>query len=123
MKTTTTILLFLIIGISYAFSQDTYSILYGDVKNKADGKHIPHATITVKGTNLRTKCDDRGHFILSDIPAGTHTVVASHDGFSEQEMELLMEPNKRTGAFFLLEEDALELNQVVVTGTRKHSTI
>lgn len=118
MKKTTTILLFLIIGISYAFSQDTYSILYGDVKSKADGKHIPHATITVKGTNLRTKCDDRGHFILSDIPAGTHTVVASHDGFSEQEMELLMEQNKRTGAFFLLEEDALELNQVVVTGTR-----
>lgn len=35
-------------------STKTDAMLFGDVKNKNTGGHIPFVTITVKGTNLGT---------------------------------------------------------------------
>ena len=40
-----------------AMAQNTDAMLFGDVKAKEGGKHLPHAVIRVKGTNLKTQCD------------------------------------------------------------------
>ena len=118
MKKTLTLILFSLVCAISVFAQKTDAMLFGDVKSKETGKHIAHATIRVKGTNLMTKCDNTGHFKLSDIPVGKQIIVASHEGYQEQEMEVMMERSKGTEAYFMLEEDMLELSQVVVTGTR-----
>ena len=38
-------------------AQGTDAMLFGDVKAKETGQHLPYATITVKGTNMKTKCE------------------------------------------------------------------
>lgn len=101
-----------------AMAQGTDAMLFGDVKAKETGAHLPYATITVKGTTLKTKCDASGHFKMSDLPLGKQIVVANLDGYQEQELEVEMIYGKGTGAYFKLDKDALELSQVVVTGTR-----
>ena len=93
-------------------------MLFGDVKAKEGGQHLPHATIRVKGTNLKTQCDGTGHFKLSNLPLGKQTIIATLDGYQSQEKEVVMTENKGTDVYFELEKDPLELSQVVVTGTR-----
>lgn len=93
-------------------------MLFGDVKDRATGEHLPNAMITVKGTNLRTVCDVSGHFQITHLPVGKQTIVASYTGYASQSKEVEMSVGKGTEVYFNLDIDALELSQVVVTGTR-----
>ncbi len=99
-------------------AQETDAMLFGDVKSKTTGEHIPYARIQVKGTKLMTNCDKTGHFQLSHLPLGQQTIVASSLGYVTQEMTVEMKRNKGTEVYFLLADDEQELSQVVVTGTR-----
>ena len=101
-----------------SMAQGTDAMLFGDVKAKETGEHLPHATITVKGTTLKTKCDASGHFKMTDLQVGKQIVVANLEGYQEQEIEVEMVSGKGTAVYFKLDKDALELSQVVVTGTR-----
>lgn len=101
-----------------ASGQGTDAMLFGDVKAKEGGMHLPHASVSVKGTTITTKCDATGHYKMTDLPLGRQTIVARLDGYQEQEIEVTMEEGKSSNACFLLEKDPLELSQVVVTGTR-----
>lgn len=113
--------LFLIVFLMAALgsaAQETDAMLFGDVKSQVTGKHLPYATIRVKGTKMRTVTDATGHYKLAHLPLGRQTVVASLIGHKDQEIEVTMERGKGTEAYFVLDEDVLDLNQVVVTGTR-----
>lgn len=101
-----------------SWAQSTDAMLFGDVKAKETGKHLPYATISVQGTTLLTKCDATGHFKMTDIPVGKHIVVANVEGYQPQEIEVTMQTGKGTEVYFKLDKDPLELSQVVVTGTR-----
>jgi outer membrane receptor for ferrienterochelin and colicins len=99
-------------------AQETDAMLFGDVRSKATGKHLPYVQIRVKGTKLTTNCDKSGHFQLANLPEGEQTVVASFVGYKPQELKVTMKRGSGTEVYFLLEEDEQELGQVVVTGTR-----
>ena len=81
MKRNLTLFLSLLCAV-IAMAQSTDAMLFGDVKSKETGAHLPYATITVKGTTLKTKCDASGHFKMSDLPLGKQIVVANLDGNS-----------------------------------------
>lgn len=113
--------LLILIVLSTAFTanaQHTDAMLFGDVKSKSTGEHLPYAMICVKGTQLKTVADGSGHFKMADLPLGKQTVTASLIGYREQTIEVTMERGKGTEVYFLLEDDVLNLDQVVVTGTR-----
>lgn len=119
MKNFTFLFICLLIAFSpLAQAQKTDAMLFGHVKDKATQKHIPYATITVKGTNMSTATDATGHFKLANLPIGKQTIIAQFVGSRPQEMEVMMEKGKGTEVYFELEEDVFNLEQVVVTGTR-----
>lgn len=103
------------VGVS---AQQTDAMLFGDVKSKVTGEHLPYAIISVKGTKIRTVADGSGHFKMANLPVGKQTVVATLVGYKDQEVEVTMSRGKGTEVYFQLDEDVLDLNQVVVTGTR-----
>lgn len=113
-------LLFLIIVTAQLFSQEgTDAMLFGDIKCK--GKHIPYVNIIVKGTTIGTTTDVSGHYKLANLPIGKVVIIAQCLGYKMQEQEVEMKLNKATELFFDIEEDPLELEQIVVTGTKtKH---
>ncbi len=114
-------LCFLGCNISMIAQEKTDAMLFGDVKSKATGEHISYANIIVKGTNIGTAADGTGHFKLANLPLGNLTIVAQAIGYKSQEKQIVMEKGKAVNLFFVLEEDVLELERVVVTGTRtKH---
>lgn len=99
-------------------AQETDAMLFGDVKSKVTGDHLPYVTIEVKNTKLKTVTDATGHFKLAHLPLGQQVVTASAVGYQPQSLTVAMEPGKAVELYFYLDDDALNLNQVVVTGTR-----
>lgn len=121
MKRITFLLAGLMMFLQLMSQEKTDAMLFGDVKKAGTKEHIPFATVFVKGTNLGTTADGSGHFKLANLPLGKLTIVAQAVGFKTQDKEITMERDKAINVFFELEDDVLNLQQVVVTGTRtKH---
>lgn len=96
----------------------TDAMLFGDVKSAVSKEHIPFATVTVKGTRIGTVADGSGHYKLANLPVGKCIVIVRSLGYKSQEKEVIMKEGEAATLFFELKEDVLNLEQVVVTGTR-----
>ncbi|MFI3321156.1 MAG: TonB-dependent receptor [Rikenellaceae bacterium] len=100
----------------WAQKVDTHVI--GDVVDKDTGEHIPYATVTIAGTTIGAITDATGHFMLSGISEGEHTITASFAGYASDEITVKISENITTDIQFRLEQKSLEVDEVVVTGTR-----
>ncbi len=116
------LLLCVLVSSPGVFAQEkTDAMLFGDVKSKITGEHLPYVNIIVKGTTMGTATDGTGHYKLANLPLGEVTIAAQAIGYKSQEKIVFMEKGKAVDLFFILEEDVLEQEAIVVTGTRtKH---
>lgn len=87
----------------------------------SEGKHIPFATVAIKGTTIGISTDESGHYQLIHLPEGTHTIVAQSLGYRSKEFEITISKHETKEVNFDLEEDVLGLEEVVVTGNRSES--
>ncbi|MFI3258613.1 MAG: TonB-dependent receptor [Rikenellaceae bacterium] len=87
------------------------------------GEHIAHATVSVEGTTVGTVADETGHFTLRRIPTGDQTIVVSMVGYVSDRIEIeATQFSKSLDLTFKLKEDALSLDQVVVSANRTEVT-
>lgn len=106
-------------GIALAgFSQHkkTDANIFGHVTS--DSEHLPFVTIIVKGTSIGTTTDETGHYQLINLPVGRHTLRAQIIGYAPQEKDVSIHERQTKKVNFLLQEDALGLEEVVITGDR-----
>ena len=96
--------------------QHTDANIFGDVQS--GGEHLPFAAVHIKGTTIGTTTDITGHYMLIDLPAGTHTVVASSMGYSTEEKVVTIGTDEVLEVNFVLEEETMSIDEVVVTGTK-----
>lgn len=101
---------------SNGFGQHTDANVFGDVQ--ADGEHIPFATIYVEGTTIGTTTDITGHYMLIDLPVGTHTIIATSMGYSSVKKEITINEDILLEVNFVLETETMAIDEVVVTGTK-----
>lgn len=90
--------------------------LIGHVVN--GDEHIPFASVYLKGTTIGTSTDETGHYRMINLPVGKHTVVASAIGYRQVEKQVTIIEDKTIELNFSLDEDAIGLDEVVVTGDR-----
>lgn len=81
----------------------------GTVKD-SKGEALSGATITLKGSRIKTQTDVNGNFELSDVPAGS-TLTVTMIGFLNQDV-----PVTGNSVNVVLSEDAQGLDEVVVVG-------
>ncbi|MEX0314027.1 MAG: TonB-dependent receptor [Allomuricauda sp.] len=84
----------------------------GSVKD-GDGNPLPGANILVKGTTNGTQADFDGNFTL-ELEDTNATLVVSYLGFKTTEIAL----NGQSNIDIVLKEDAAQLDDVVVVGSR-----
>jgi TonB-dependent starch-binding outer membrane protein SusC len=101
------LLLFLFTIPSTVFCQLT---IVGKVSSTTDPEGLPGVNVTIKGTNQGTITDVNGRFSLSAPADGT--LIFSFIGFKTQEIALA----GKTSLEVLLEENAQQLSEVIVTG-------
>lgn len=92
--------------------------LVGHVLDEATGEHLPFVNVQLKGTNIGTTTDESGHYFLSDLPVGEHTIVFSYVGYETLELPVLLEANKTIELKTAIREMSQQLNSVVVTANR-----
>lgn len=81
-------------------------------------EHAPFATIIIKGTTYGVSTDETGHYMLINLPVGTHTIKAQAIGFKPIEKEITILAGETKEVNFILEEDILGLEEVVITADR-----
>ena len=86
----------------------------GSVVNRGTGAPVAAAQVTVAGTTLRAFTDPSGRFALNEVPGATAVLQVRMIGFrARTDTVNVGDTNLRIA----LEPKALELEQVVVTGT------
>jgi len=91
--------------------------IVGRVLEARTGEPLPGANVALKGTTMGAATTTEGFYIIRNVPAGTHTIVASFIGYHSQERTVTVAPNARTTADFSLKESVLQMDEIVVTGT------
>ncbi len=86
----------------------------------SSGETIAMATVQLKGNQeLKGAISDRdGAFTIENIPSGTYVLRVSHVGYKTYEKSLSIGDQDKKMLHITLEEDVLNLDQVVVSGTR-----
>ncbi len=84
----------------------------------ADGQGLPFATVLVEGTSLGVAANAEGQFTIRQIPTGTYTLKVSAVGYQPLAQQVTVTPGNQQQLNITLITDRLNLNEVVVSGTR-----
>ncbi len=98
----------------------------GIVKGKinAKGDALPGCFVQVKGMNNKgAVSDSQGNYVIKGVPEGNQTLIVSSLGFHTENVNINVEANKNTVANITLKEDLLNLDEVVVSGTRNQVAV
>lgn len=90
----------------------------GHVINTKTKEHIPYMSIYIKNTTMAVATDAGGHYNLTNLPEGKYTLVVEGMGYKSQEKEISLKKGESLEINFEIEEDALNLNEIVVTASR-----
>lgn len=112
-------LLAVIMACSAAFAQDAHII--GHVVDSKTKEHLPFISIHIEGTTIFTSTDATGHYKLTNVPVGEYKISASGVGYLTCSQTINITGDETLTINFEIEEDALQLEQVVVTGNRNET--
>lgn len=87
-----------------------------------DSSSVAGATITITGTTLGTVTDKKGFYDINKIISGTYTIRVSFVGYETQEKTIEI-PAESSITDFILKESNIDLNEVVITGTKSEKTL
>ncbi len=99
-------------------SQGSDANVYGHVVDLATGNHLPYLNVSVKGTMLQAATDATGHFRLKNLPPGKHVIEVRAMGYRTATKEVEVRVKSSQEINFALTEDAISLDEVVVTANR-----
>lgn len=103
-------------------ARDTDAHVYGHIIDEATGGHLPHIVVVLKGTTIGVSTDNTGHYIMRNLPEGNFTLEVSAIGYKTQAKEIKIEHGKSIEVNFVLKEDLVHLDGVIVSATRSETT-
>lgn len=89
----------------------------------ADGKPLPYVSVIVSNTSFGGATDGEGNYnFTADLKPGTYTLQFSGVGFKTKTQSLTVGSESSYTSSISLDEDALKLDEVVVTGVSAGTT-
>lgn len=95
--------------------------IMGHVTDRATGDHLGFVTIALRGTTVGTATDATGHYFLKNLPVGEYVITAGSVGYKTASRTVRVERGKTLEVDFVLEEDAVLLDNVVVSANRSET--
>ncbi|HEY4325683.1 MAG TPA: TonB-dependent receptor [Mucilaginibacter sp.] len=97
------------------------STLIGTITDKADGKPIIGATVSVPDLRTGSITDINGHYTLKNLPKGIYLVQVSYVGYATFNQKV--DFTKTTTLDAQLQSSSIETGEVVITGVSKATEI
>lgn len=82
------------------------------------GKPLPYAQVAIPALQLGSVADGEGRFTLADVPSGSHELVVKMLGYVQETQKVTVDKGQVSELEFSLRPDLLQLEEVVITGTR-----
>ncbi|MGH7555767.1 MAG: SusC/RagA family TonB-linked outer membrane protein [Longimicrobiales bacterium] len=95
-------------------AQQTRGAITGTITNQVTGQPLPAVQVFVVGTQLGGLTDQRGRYLVQNVPAGAHQVRATILGYAEVSAQVNVSAGGTATADFALRETAVELGGIVV---------
>ncbi len=83
-----------------------------------ENKPLVGANVILLNTSIGTSTNDNGEFEVTKIPVGSYKIVVSMIGYKSEQQQIKIRKEKTTFVELKLESGSLEVETVVVTGTR-----
>lgn len=104
-----------LLAASPALSQSTGTVT-GQVLEISTERPLVGAQVSIAGTGLGTLTNEAGRYLLANVPAGPVTVRIQMIGYETQEQSATLAEGETVTLDFQLEQQAIALDEVVVTG-------
>ncbi len=89
----------------------------GRVVNQATGQPLAAVQVFIAGSGIGALSQQNGRYLLLNVPAGTHTLTAERIGYRSVTAEVNVAAGETVVQDFALSEEALGLDEIIVTGT------
>ncbi|GAA5028980.1 TonB-dependent receptor [Marivirga lumbricoides] len=95
------------------------SKITGKVTNP-DGSPIEFVNVVLTEVNLGAVTDQEGKYTITSIKPGRYNLVSSFVGYQSSERQIQVQKNENLQIDFILKDDALQLDEITVSYTRKN---
>jgi len=89
----------------------------GRITDASIGRGLPDVQVTVNGTRLGTVTGPNGEYAINGVPAGSRTLTVRRIGYQPTTRDVQVVPGTTTTADVAVNVTAVNLSEVVVTGT------
>ena len=91
--------------------------LTGRVTDAGSGQPLSAVQVYIEAIDLGVLTQQDGRYLMSGVPAGTHSVSVQRIGYTTMTQEVTLTDGQTVVTDFRLDQEALRLDEVVVTGT------
>ena len=105
-----------------AEARETDAHIHGHIIDKNTGEHLPYMVVVLKGTTIGVTTESTGHYMIRNVPEGRFTVEVSAVGYKTQSYEVDIKRGRSYEVNFVLEEDLVQIDGVIVSATRSETT-
>jgi TonB-linked SusC/RagA family outer membrane protein len=102
-------------GAATAGAQQTGSV-QGMVVDVTTARPLAGAQVSIQGTQVGTISNAQGRYLVVNVPAGTHTLRVALVGYGTISRQITVVAGQSTTANIEMEQTAIALQEVVVTG-------
>lgn len=102
------------ISINFAFAQFT-STIKGTVSSIKTGEPLSNVNVYISGTTWGTTTDQKGFYIIKNLPTGQQCIVASLVGYRPGSVDITLLEDSTKEICFNLEEIVYELKTIDIT--------
>lgn len=95
--------------------------IFGHVVDKATGEHLPYVSVVIEGTTIGVTTDATGHYLIKNMTPGTYTIEVSAVGYIPTTKSVKVVAGQTTEIKFELTEEAVTLDQIVVSSNRSET--
>ncbi len=106
------------IGQSLSFSQSKSDAnVFGHIISTKDGQHIPFINVLIKDSRIGTITDATGHYILTNLPEGKHTLIVTGMGYETKEIVFDIKPKQSLEIDVEINYAEINLDEIVITSS------
>jgi iron complex outermembrane recepter protein len=91
--------------------------VFGHVVDATTGEHLPFMNLIIKGTRIGTITDASGHYVLTNLPVGQHTIVVAGLGYAPTEVSFTATAKQTVEVDIKLRHTGINLDEIVLTAS------